>query len=171
MPTGAPIDIQISIEADGWPAAGVLEALCERAVTAACDYLAREEGLLFPRAGCELSLLFADDETVRGINDTWRGQDKPTNVLSFPACPLKPGGMPGPMLGDILLARETVAAEAGALGIAFDNHLTHLLVHGFLHLLGYDHVDDDDARIMEGLETRILATLDLSDPYENTPPA
>ena len=79
--------------------------------------------------------------------------------------------MPGSMLGDILFARETMAAEAEVIGIAFDNHLMHLLVHGFLHLLGYDHIDDDDARIMEGHETRILAALDLSDPYENTSPA
>ncbi|MCY6382760.1 rRNA maturation RNase YbeY [Hoeflea prorocentri] len=171
MPAGETIDIQISIEAGGWPDAGVLEALCARTIVATCDYLERVEGQPFPKAGCELSLLFADDKMVREINGKWRDQDKPTNVLSFPAVPVTPGQLPGPMLGDILFARETIAREADAMDIAFDNHLIHLLVHGFLHLLGYDHIDDDDARIMEGHETRILAMLNLSDPYENTSPA
>jgi probable rRNA maturation factor len=74
--------------------------------------------------------------------------------------------MPGPMLGDIIIARETVEREAQELEKSFDDHLTHLMVHGFLHLLGYDHINNDEAEIMEGLETRILAVLGLSDPYE-----
>jgi probable rRNA maturation factor len=92
-------------------------------------------------------------------------------VLSFPAFPVGPGQMPGPMLGDIVLARETIAAEAAAMGIAFEAHLAHLLVHGFLHLLGYDHMDEDEAEEMERHETRILATLGLSDPYAGNDPA
>ncbi|MEX3011248.1 rRNA maturation RNase YbeY [Hoeflea sp. TYP-13] len=164
------IDIQISVETPGWPDADTLEALSKTTIDAAAAYLASETGQPFPVGGCELSLLFSDDDAMRAINQQWREQDKPTNVLSFPAFPVEPQGMPGPMLGDILFARETIEREAADLGIPFDNHLTHLLVHGFLHLLGYDHDDDEDADVMEGLETRILATLDLSDPYENTFP-
>ncbi|MDA4846303.1 rRNA maturation RNase YbeY [Hoeflea poritis] len=171
MPNGSSIEIQISIEAAGWPEPDVLEALCDRVIAAAASYLERYEKQPFPASGCELSLLFADDPAVRAINSRWRSQDKPTNVLSFPAAPVEPGQMPGRMLGDVLFAHETVAREAQAMDIPFDNHLIHLLVHGFLHLLGYDHIDDDDAEAMESLETRILAALDLSDPYENTSPA
>ncbi|WP_136657569.1 rRNA maturation RNase YbeY [Nitratireductor sp. XY-223] len=171
MPAGSTIDIQIAVEAPGWPDKGELEARCGTVISTAAGYLARHAGQPFPDSGCELSLLFADDRAVREINNQWRAQDKPTNVLSFPATPLEPGQMPGPMLGDVLFARETVARESQAMDIPFDNHLTHLLVHGFLHLLGYDHIDDDDAEAMEALETRILAALDLSDPYENTFPA
>ncbi|MCP4318415.1 MAG: rRNA maturation RNase YbeY [Hyphomicrobiales bacterium] len=164
------IDILLAVEAPGWPSADALETLCDRTITAAQAYLIEQTGQPFPDGGCELSLVFGDDAAMRKVNLQWRDQDKPTNVLSFPACPVEPVNMPGPMLGDILFAHETVAREAAELGISFDNHLTHLLVHGFLHLLGYDHIDDADAGMMEGHETRILAMLDLSDPYENTIP-
>src|SRR5690606_31530348 len=94
-----------------------------------------------------------------------RGKDKETNVLSFPAYPVQPGAMPGPMLGDIVVARETIEREAAELDKDIHAHLTHLLVHGLLHLFGYDHLEDDEAEQMEALETRILAALGLSDPY------
>ena len=171
--TGHPacgIDIQLAVEADGWPDAGALEVLCERTVAAAVAYLEKETGQDFPDTGCELSLVFADDSAMCAINRQWRGKDRPTNVLSFPASPVQPGEPPGPMLGDIVFAVETVMREADETGIAVTNHLSHLLVHGFLHLLGYDHMSDADAGVMEGHETRILAMLDLSDPYENTIP-
>ncbi len=164
------IDIQVAIECDGWPAHDLLEAFCRETIDAASTLLAVEEAQPFPHQGCELSLLFTDDASVCAVNSRWRSQDKPTNVLSFPAAPVRPGDMPGPMLGDILLALETVSREAVSQDIPFDNHLTHLLVHGFLHLLGYDHADEREACTMEGLETRILAALDLSDPYEHTDP-
>ena len=128
------------------------------------DGFARE---VLERAGfggedAEVSILFADDAFVRGLNARWRGQDKPTNVLSFPAV----GGGPGPRsLGDIVLAYETVAREAEAAGRPFLHHTVHLLVHGFLHLLGYDHETDADAAVMEACEVRILETLDIPDPY------
>lgn len=138
---------------------------------AAEDYLAREEGQPLPKHPIELSLLFTDDASIRKINAEWRSQDKPTNVLSFPAFPLQPGGMPGPMLGDIIFAYETVAREAAELEKPFEAHLSHLLVHGFLHLFGYDHMNDEEATIMEGLETRILLGLGLSDPYAGTEPS
>ena len=164
------VDIQLSIECDGWPESAVLEALCRKTVTETARYLAVNEGQPFPDGGSELSLLFTGDAAMRAINQRWRGRDKATNVLSFPACPLAPGDVPGPVLGDVLFALETVRREAESLDISFDAHLTHLLVHGFLHLIGYDHDDDSDAETMEGLETRILAALNLSDPYENSDP-
>jgi probable rRNA maturation factor len=164
------LDIQISVEEGSWPAEDQLQALSERVLGAAAGYLAREEGQPFPAGTApEVSLVFTADEEIRGINAQWRGQDKPTNVLSFPAYPLTPGRMPGPMLGDIILAQETLAREAADLGKPFDAHLTHLLVHGFLHLFGYDHMENEEAEKMEGLETRILAELGLSDPYGDDP--
>lgn len=169
VPAGS-IEIQLSVEAPGWPSADAIETLCDKTVKAARTYLIEVTGQPFPQGGCELSLVFGDDAAMREINRQWRDQDKPTNVLSFPACPVEPANMPGPMLGDIVFGVETVAREARELGISFDDHLVHLLVHGFLHLLGYDHDDEADAGMMEGHETRILAMLDLSDPYENTIP-
>ncbi len=164
------IDLQLAIDAEGWPDADHLKDLCTRTVAATCSYLAQQTGQAFAQDGCELSLVFADDETMRAVNSQWRDQNKATNVLSFPASPLRPGERPGPMLGDVIFALETVRREAADLAIPFDNHLSHLLVHGFLHLLGYDHGNDADAAEMESHETRILAMLDLSDPYENTIP-
>ena len=164
------LDIQISVEDGGWPDEAVLAALSQRVLGAAADYLAREEDQPFPQMAPELSLVFTNDDSIQEINAEWRGKDKPTNVLSFPAFPLEPGGMPGPMLGDIVIARETVEREAVDLDKTFDDHLTHLLVHGFLHLFGYDHMEKDEAEEMEALETRILAGLGLSDPYAGQDP-
>lgn len=163
-------DFQVSREADDWPDEAALEALVDETVSAAATYLVDHEGQPFPEDDIELSLVFTDDEAIREINAEWRDKDKATNVLSFPAFPVQPGDMPGPMLGDIVVAYETVAREAVELEKPFDAHLKHLLVHGFLHLLGYDHIKTHDAEIMEGLETRILASIDLSDPYEGTDP-
>jgi probable rRNA maturation factor len=134
------------------------------------EFLKQEEKQPFPKTPTELSLVFTDDASIREINAEWREKDKPTNVLSFPAYPLEPGGMPGPMLGDIVIARETVEREALDLEKSFNDHLTHLLVHGFMHLFGYDHMDAEEAEEMEGLETRILAKLGLSDPYAGQEP-
>lgn len=164
------LDIQISIEEGGWPPEGELQSLSARILEAAAAFLAREEGQPFPAEPPELSLVFTDDASIREINAEWRGQDKPTNVLSFPAFPVTPGRMPGPMLGDIVVAFETLRREAAEMGKPFEEHLTHLLVHGFLHLFGYDHIEDDEAEKMEGLETRILARLGLSDPYGDRSP-
>lgn len=164
------LDIQISIEEGTWPSEEILRATSERVLGTAANFLVREEKQPFPKTGApEVSLVFTSDAEIRGINAEWRSQDKPTNVLSFPAFPLTPGKMPGPMLGDIIFAQETLSREAGELGKSFDDHLTHLLVHGFLHLFGYDHMEDDEAEKMEGLETRILAELGLSDPYGDGP--
>lgn len=114
----------------------------------------------------ELSLLFTDDSTMRKINAQWREIDKPTNVLSFPSRQISPGEIPEVILGDIIFAHETISKEAIGLEKDFDEHLTHLFIHGFLHLFGYDHIEDDEAEQMEAIETGILASLNLSDPYE-----
>ncbi|MGK6316139.1 rRNA maturation RNase YbeY [Neorhizobium sp. DT-125] len=164
------LDIQITVENEGWPDESALLLLSERALGTAADLLADEEGQPFPQTAPELSLVFTDDASIQEINAEWRGKDKPTNVLSFPAFPLEPGGMPGPMLGDIVIARETVGREAVDLDKSFEDHLTHLLVHGFLHLFGYDHMETGEAERMEALETRILAVLGLSDPYAGQDP-
>ena len=119
----------------------------------------------------ELSVVLTDDQQVRALNAEWRGKDNPTNVLSFPQAEpeeLDDAGTDGPelMLGDIVLARETCAREAQEKAIALEDHATHLLVHGTLHLLGYDHQDDDSAEDMEARETRALARLGIANPYE-----
>ncbi|WP_027486641.1 rRNA maturation RNase YbeY [Allorhizobium undicola] len=159
------LEIQLAVENGDWPTEAELEALSARVLGAASDFIAREEGQPFPEHPVEVSLVFINDDDIRGINAEWRGQDKPTNVLSFPAYPIEPGDRPGPMLGDIIIAYETVAREAVDLDKSFSDHLTHLMVHGFLHLFGYDHMETGEAEEMEGLETRILAELGLSDPY------
>ncbi|AWI55733.1 rRNA maturation RNase YbeY [Sinorhizobium fredii] len=163
------LDIQISVEEGDWPSEDELRALSARILGAAADFLAAEEKQPFPDEPPELSLVFTDDQSMREINAEWRNQDKPTNVLSFPAFPVTPGRMPGPMLGDIIVAYETLKREAAEMEKPVEEHLTHLLVHGFLHLFGYDHIEDDEAERMEGLETRILACLGLSDPYGDQP--
>ena len=160
------LDIQISVEEGGWPSEDELQPLTDRVLEKAADYLNANAKQKFPKMATEVSLVFTDDESIRAINAEWRQKDKATNVLSFPAYPITPGKIPGPMLGDIIIARETVAREAEELEKPFEDHLTHLMVHGFLHLFGYDHMNDGEAEIMEGLETRILADLGLSDPYE-----
>lgn len=164
------LDIQIGVEAGEWPSEDALQNFCENVLEKAAAFLIDQEKQPFPDMAPELSLVFTDDASIREINAEWRNIDKPTNVLSFPAFPVEPGKMPGPMLGDIILAQETIARESADLGKSFDEHLTHLLVHGFLHLFGYDHIDADDAERMEGLETRILGDLGLSDPYGDSDP-
>lgn len=111
----------------------------------------------------ELSIVLMDDASQQELNKQWRGIDKPTNVLSFPQ--IEPFSPVLGILGDITLARETLEREGIEQGVSFTDHYTHLVVHGFLHILGYDHVDENEALVMEGLETQILATLGIEDPY------
>jgi probable rRNA maturation factor len=153
-----PVDIDISVEAGNWPDEASLTRLVDRAVKAAFA----ETGV----AGrSELSLVFTDDAHVRVLNAGWRGKDKPTNVLSFPAFPFVQGGPLPPMLGDIVLAAETVAREAALEDKPVENHITHLVIHGLLHLLGYDHETDAEAEEMEAVERAALARLAIPDPY------
>ena len=154
------IDIDLSVEAGGWADEHALRDAAAKAVAAAWAELGLAED-----AATELSLLFTDDAHVRVLNCDWRGKDKPTNVLSFPAFETVPGAPLPPMLGDIALAYETVAAEATLEVKRFEHHLTHLIVHGLLHLLGYDHEAAEEAEEMEALERRILARLAIPDPY------
>lgn len=149
-----------SIESGDWPDEATLEAL----VISVLRAVEAELGLS-PEKPSEVSLLFTDDETIRGINAKWRGKDKPTNVLSFPSLQLKPGMAPGPLLGDIVFGYDTVAREAADEGKPFEHHLSHLVTHGLLHLFGYDHETEADAQDMEAMERRILASLAIPDPY------
>ncbi len=127
-----------------------------RETVAAC---VAETGLA-ARDGAEVSLLLTSDAEVRALNARWRGQDKPTNVLSFPAA-----GAESAALGDIALAFETLAREAEATGVPLADHYRHLIANGFLHLIGYDHQTDDVAERMEALETRIWARVGVANPY------
>jgi probable rRNA maturation factor len=135
------------------------EAIAERALEAAVEMA----GLTL-LDGAELGILLSDDEHVKSVNQEWRGIDKPTNVLSFPAVE-PPKLTRAPFLGDIIIAYETVEREAKAEGKAFADHYAHLVVHGFLHLLGFDHIEEADAERMEALEIAILSSLDIPDPY------
>jgi probable rRNA maturation factor len=153
------IEIDVSVEAGAWPDEDKLRALAGQAVKAAVARLDLAD------ATSELSIVFTDDSSIRALNAEWRGKDKPTNVLSFPAFAAKSGDTPGPMLGDIVIAHETVKSEADLEGKSFDDHLRHLIIHGFLHLLGYDHENDMDAEEMEAVERVILADMGVSDPY------
>ncbi|MEE4014098.1 rRNA maturation RNase YbeY [Roseibium sp. FZY0029] len=165
MPDRLPESFQIdlSIEAGDWPAEAQLEAITAKAVAAA--FAGADLEVL---EGTEVSLLFTDDASIRQLNEKWRGKDKATNVLSFPGSDPQ-GDVYGPLLGDIVFGYETVAAEAADLGIEFYDHLTHLTVHGLLHLFDYDHQESEEAELMESLERAILASLGIDDPYADRP--
>ena len=155
-------DIDVVIEDPRWDDAG-LWALADRAIGAALARLA-------PGAR-EVVVLGCDDARIAALNADHRGKARPTNVLSWPSAErgTAEGGVPAPVgdveLGDIAIAYETCAAEAGAADIPIDRHVTHLLVHATLHLLGYDHETDADAEVMERTETEILSALGEPDPY------
>jgi probable rRNA maturation factor len=154
------IDIDIAIEAGAWPAEDELAALAAPTVEAVLAELDLKSA-----DAAELSLLFTDDAHIAELNRGWRGKDKPTNVLSFPAFEIAPGDPLPAMLGDIVVAFETISSEAALEEKPFEHHLRHLIVHGMLHLLGYDHETDEEAEEMEALERRILAGLAIPDPY------
>lgn len=153
------VSVDILVAAGDWPPRQKLRLFAERAVVAALERACPD---LEP--GSEVSILFTDDAEMCGLNHRYRGKDKATNVLSLPAAPPVVGRL-GPPLGDIVLASETVRKEAAEQDLAFEAHLTHLIVHGFLHLLGYDHEEEAGALVMEGLETAILNDLGIADPY------
>lgn len=152
------VDIDVMTESAIWTACPNADAIVRRAIDAA----ARAAG----EAGT-IAVMLTDDASIRAMNAQWRGIDKPTNVLSFPA-----GESPAVHglrhLGDIAIAYETVATESATENKAFADHLAHLAVHGYLHLVGFDHETDDEAARMENLETRILAGIGIADPYADT---
>lgn len=164
--------VEVVIEDDRWSALD-LPALAETVMAASLAEL----GL--PGQGLQAALLACDDARIATLNADFRGKPVPTNVLSWPAedlaaeaegadpDPPEPGDPDNPeSLGDIAMAWETCLREAEEAGIPHAHHVTHLVVHGLLHLLGYDHIRDGDADLMEGLEKRILARLGIPDPYE-----
>jgi probable rRNA maturation factor len=149
--------IDVIVDSARWRTVGDADAVLRRAVAEAADAVATAEG--------EVAIVLTDDDAIRALNRDWRGKDEPTNVLSFPAA--VPGAYnAGPRpLGDIVIAHETVAREALAEGKPLAHHLAHLVVHGFLHLVGYDHEASEEADAMEALEVAILARLAIADPY------
>ncbi|MGC6472698.1 MAG: rRNA maturation RNase YbeY [Parvibaculales bacterium] len=163
------VDVELATLWHDFHASGMTEmkAAIQQALTLAATSAGLTQGPF------ELSVALVDDKRIQMLNKVWRGQDKPTNVLSFPG--IEPSEMSAAtgtadtapkLLGDIVIARETVDAEAQAQGKTPVDHFLHLLVHGFLHLCGFDHVEDKDAERMESLETTILADMDIAAPYE-----
>ncbi len=165
--------LEIALEADEeWDSSRSWEPLVRGAVEAAIAESAFPQ-LAEAARSVELSVRLASDEEVRALNAHWRGKDKPTNVLSFPMAEpyeLEQADERGPaiMLGDIILAHGVCESEAVEKGIGVIEHATHLVVHGTLHLLGYDHVAEADAAEMEAREVRALARLGIANPYAVT---
>jgi probable rRNA maturation factor len=157
-PAAAGLSINIMAESTPWKAHAGVEPLIRRALWAAA-----EEVKATVRA--EVTIVLADDALQRHLNRKWRGKDVPTNVLSFPAA-AGPVEASLRLLGDVVLAFETVRREADEESKALDEHVAHLVVHGFLHLLGYSHENDADAEAMERLETRIMTRLGFDDPNQ-----
>jgi probable rRNA maturation factor len=157
------LSIEIIVESQLWAAQPEAEGVVRGALGAAAAMVSTRPA--------ELAIVLTDDSAIRALNREWRGIDKPTNVLSFPV--QQPGALaaepaqsaPPMLLGDIVIAYETTAQEARTESKRFEDHLAHLAVHGYLHLLGQDHEDDSDAEAMEGLERAILARLGIPDPY------
>jgi probable rRNA maturation factor len=149
----------IDIADDAWAGVADLERLAERAIAAALKHVEADTNV-------EISVLFASDAEAARLNEEWRGKDYAPNILSFPAPEEQnmPEGEPKP-LGDLILAAGTVAREAEEQGKPLTSHLTHLIVHGTLHLLGFDHIEERDAQAMETAEIAILAGLGVPDPY------
>ena len=149
--TAPAIDIQV--QSPLWGAQPLAEQIVREAIYTAAALLSTSDG--------EVSIVLTDDSTIQALNRDWRGVDKPTNVLSFPAS--KAGSEA--MRGDIVIAYETLRRECDDEDRVFQHHLAHLTVHGFLHLMGYDHETDAQAEVMEGLERKIMARMELPDPY------
>jgi len=175
MTTAEPIlAVDLTVEAEAWAESiPDLEARAIRALEAAL------KDCPAPTAGIEVSVLLSDDGRIQALNREFRDKDKPTNVLSFPAQDPEdlvdlldgdltawPDGLPL-VLGDIAIAHGVVVREAEEMAKPFSDHFSHMLVHGMLHLLGYDHEEADDAEEMETLEIQVLATLDVPNPYDD----
>ncbi len=163
-----PVTIDIIMEAGAWPPQRDLAKTARGAIDAALSVARMAGRTALPNTqagggtGSEVSILFTDDTAIRALNKRWRDQDRATNVLSF----AQDGqGQMGGMLGDIVLGCETVARQAKLEGKLLNHHIAHMIVHGFLHLLGYDHQNDQDAERMEDLERKALKVIGIADPY------
>jgi probable rRNA maturation factor len=154
--SSARLEVDVVRHADAWRSA-ITDATLKRAARAA--FLVAPPPAHSPY---EVSILLTDDGEMRELNRAWRGKDTPTNVLSFPSED-QPAG--AGWLGDVVLAYETIRDEARNTGISFIDHVSHLVIHGLLHLLGFDHMSDDEAERMEAVERAALATLGIADPY------
>ncbi len=161
--SGSRLDIAVVRHSGAWREAGVADTALESAARAALKAAPPQSPGTYA-----VTILLTDDGEMRALNRTWRGKDASTNVLSFPAgdAVSEPG-----LLGDVALAYETTLKEAGEAGIALHDHVAHLVVHGVLHLLGFDHMRDGEAERMETIETRALASLGIADPYAEHEPA
>jgi probable rRNA maturation factor len=160
-PTFSSLEVEVVRHSEAWDRIAVGDEALARAARAAftASSPVRQEV-------CEATIVLTDDAEMRALNRAWRGKDSSTNVLSFPA-----GDTPGAIvseprpLGDVVLAAETVLAEAADRDIPAADHAAHLVVHGMLHLLGFDHERDEEAEAMEALETKVLSRLGIADPY------
>jgi probable rRNA maturation factor len=152
--TRARLKIDVLIDSDLWKHVAGVNSIVRRAVA--------EAAAMLSTTGAELAIVLTDDSAIRQLNRLWRGIDAATDVLSFPA--RQTFDQP-PHIGDIVLAYETIAQEARAERKPFAHHVAHLVVHGFLHLLGYDHARDAEAKTMQSVERKILRRLAISDPY------
>ncbi|MFN7709674.1 MAG: rRNA maturation RNase YbeY [Holosporales bacterium] len=154
------LEVDVAILSGPWPQE--LETYIQKVVMTTLSHVAPDASAL------EVSVVLADDATVQDLNHRYRNKNKPTNVLSFPGQELHPDDLKGLQdlhLGDVILAFETVTKEAATEGKSFADHMAHLVVHGILHLLGYDHEHEEEAHVMEGLEIEILRHLEISNPY------
>ena len=155
--TGLSLDLRVADPR--WEALGDVDALAAHVLGRAAVRM---------KSSGELAILFTNDAEMRVLNSQWRGLDKPTDVLSFPSDQPEIPGQPQ-YLGDVALGYETALRDAETMQRPFPGHVSHLLIHGFLHLLGYDHIETKDAQVMEPLETEILAGLGWPDPYASGP--
>jgi probable rRNA maturation factor len=150
------LKIDVLIDSGHWKSVRGVRTLVRKVVT--------EAGSTQSTTGAELAIVLTDDSAIRQLNRLWRGVDAPTNVLSFPAAARQAEDEPA-HLGDIVLAYQTIAREARTEGKPFAHHVAHLAVHGYLHLIGFDHERDTDAEVMEQAERKILRRLSIPDPY------
>ncbi len=158
------VEIDVIVEAGQWPDAVELNNLAHSGVDTAIQVA--DIDISTP---AEISMVFSNDAQVKSLNAKWRNIDRPTNVLSFPQCggSFDPPGSSGQvlLLGDIVMASETVVREANLAKIPLEHHICHLIIHGFLHLVGYDHQNDQEAKRMETVEIAALARLNIKNPY------
>jgi len=165
VPLPGELNVIVSWEGTPWPDPATAEDAGRRAAHAAFNAAEGQAVLAAETAGAELGLIFADNAFVRALNCDWRGHDTATNVLAFPA--MDDIQIPGAqvLLGDVVIARQKLESEAQKQNKPVHHHLMHLVCHGTLHLLHYDHMTDTDADQMESLERTILAQMQIPDPY------